>query len=72
VECRAALSRPEEAQEPGPGQWGGGLSVLRCPQPDILDVQLLPTAGELDLDGISGGGEGEQGGLRPEACLRGV
>ena len=76
-ECRrAAQSRPEEAQELAPGgakEWGrGGVSVLRCPQPDVLDMQLLPSAGELDLDGISGDGEGEQGRLRPEARLRGV
>ena len=45
------------------------MSVLRCPQPDVLDVQLLPATGELDLDGISGGGVGEQGRLRPEARL---
>ena len=52
--------------------WRGGeegVSVLRCPQPDVFDVQLLPATGELDLDGISGGGVGEQGGIRPEARL---
>ena len=70
---RAALrkhkSRPQAVPRNG---GGGGVSVLRCPQPDVLDVQLLPSAGELDLDGISGDGEGEQGRLRPEARLRGV
>ena len=43
------MSRPQHVQQPAPGgakaggrRGGGeGVSVLRCPQPDVLDVQLL-------------------------------
>ena len=70
---RAALRKRKSWPQAVPRNGaGGGISVLRCPQPDVLDMQLLPSAGELDLDGISGDGEGEQGRLRPEARLRGV
>ena len=70
------LGVPSRSEPPGAlglgtaGRGRGALAMLRCPQPDVLDVQLLPSSGELDLDGISGDGEGEQGGLRPEARLR--
>ena len=49
----------------------GTLTVVRHrgAQLHVLEVELLPPAGELDLDRISGGGEGEQRAVGPEADL---